>query len=51
MDVDMDYVNSDEYAEKFRGITGDSDIDTKPLEAARRALEPNSGTDNENDFH
>lgn len=47
MDVDEDYIASDEYAEKYRGVTGKPDIDEVMLGAARRALRLNSGTSNE----
>lgn len=47
MVVDADYVASDEYAAKYRGLTADPDVDDMLLDGARHALERNSGAETE----
>lgn len=45
--VSRSFIYSDEYAAKFWGVSGNKAIDEKLLDAARHALEHNSGTNNE----
>lgn len=43
-DADMEYINSSEYASKFKGITGNEAVDNSLLECARASIEHRTGT-------
>lgn len=47
LNIDGKYLSSDEYRNKFRGLTSDTDVDNKIYEYAKSILNERSGTKNE----